>query len=325
MGRARRADAGVTLIEILVVIVIFSMLMGLGVSVLRNANKDLGVRAAAGRVVAMIRAAHDHARAENSPAWVIFTMQEPSAGALTKETVGMWHCEEDGRGAFGLDPKVTGAVIQPGRIGMGYRMRKPGDSVELGEIPFQAKDQGVALELWFWRDAGGQKSTIAAAGKDLELLLDATGRVTARIGGLNLGSGDALLPRESWIHVQLLHNGRQAKLFLNDVEVASVNGGVQWSDKPAPILVGGGRDGLVGMVDEIRLSLIVRRDIYRLPAQVEFQFAPGTVPVNDEVILAFDSLGRLDPARHPGPFSFKVKSPADEKEIVVTPQGAVRR
>ena len=60
-----RRRSGVTLLEILVVLTILGMIMGLTIGVLRNANRDLGVMAAANTITALLRAAGEHARAEN--------------------------------------------------------------------------------------------------------------------------------------------------------------------------------------------------------------------------------------------------------------------
>lgn len=324
MPERRRSRAGVTLIEILAVLMILSLLMGLGVAVLRNANKDLGVRAAAGRIVTILRGAHEHARAENSPAWVVFTVQEPTAAALTRETVGMWHFEEDGAGAFGKGPTVNGPLIAPGRVGMCYRFRRTTETIDLGPIPIQSPDQGLSLEMWFWRAPGGGKSVLCSAGFPLEVVLEAGGRVNARVLGVTLNSGDIVVPRESWVHLMVFHNGREARLFINGAEVRGAAGPPQWT-KPGPLVIGATKDGLVGLVDEVRLCLIVKRDIYRLPAQVEFEFPPSLRPVNDEVVVAFDTAGRLDSTRHAGPVTFKVKSTADEQSITVTAQGMIPR
>ena len=61
-GRTRRA--GYTLIELLVVIIIMSMLLGMSIIMFRNANKDLGVRAASSHCIAMLRHVRDFSRSE---------------------------------------------------------------------------------------------------------------------------------------------------------------------------------------------------------------------------------------------------------------------
>ena len=51
----RKGSRGLTLIELIVVIVILAMMLGLSVSLFKNANRDLGVRASTAQVVATLR------------------------------------------------------------------------------------------------------------------------------------------------------------------------------------------------------------------------------------------------------------------------------
>ncbi len=116
--------AGVTLLELVVVIVILSLLLGLSIALFRNANHDLGVRSSSGHLTALLRAARDQARAERAPAWVVLDTAENSVYAMTKETVGEWHFEDTvTTGAFGKNGRVSGqAQLVPGRVGMAYLM-----------------------------------------------------------------------------------------------------------------------------------------------------------------------------------------------------------
>ena len=94
-GTGRR---GVTLLELLAVIVIISMLLGFAVYYMQGANRDLGVVASVNHVAGLFRIAQQHARTTSSPAWVALDTRGNTAYVLLKETVGEWHLEPDPKG-----------------------------------------------------------------------------------------------------------------------------------------------------------------------------------------------------------------------------------
>ena len=59
---------GVTVLELLAVIVIMSMLLGFAVFYMQGANQDLGVHASVNHVAGLFRLAQQHARTTSSPA-----------------------------------------------------------------------------------------------------------------------------------------------------------------------------------------------------------------------------------------------------------------
>ncbi|HTF56256.1 MAG TPA: LamG-like jellyroll fold domain-containing protein [Planctomycetota bacterium] len=322
-GSASRAPrSGVTLLEILVVIVILSMILGLSLGILRNANKDLGVMAAANTVSSMLRAAAEHARAENAPAWVVLDMNERSIGALTRETIGMWHFE-DTTGAFGKDIKVSGAVQDKGRVGLAYRFNGP-HFIDCGEVLVYRPDQGMAIEMWFYRFPGTGKHILASIGNDMEVWADPVGRVHVRVGNVTANSETHLIPRESWIYLQAVYNGREIKILLNGAEVGTKPCRHTWKSA-APLIVGSRKDGIAGYIDEVRLSLVVPHDTYALPPEVEFDLPKGSKVQDGEFIIAFDNAGRLDGARHPQELTLTLHSPVASRTIVVTRQGLIKR
>src|SRR5689334_21490295 len=126
-----RGRAGLTLIELLTVVVIFSMLLGFSVLFLKNANRDLGVNASANTVQSLLRGAHQVARSNSAPAWVVLQMQQNLVYVLAKETVGEWHLEDSapggaGQGAFGKMATINDGVSVPGRVGAGIRLKSQG-------------------------------------------------------------------------------------------------------------------------------------------------------------------------------------------------------
>ncbi|HEU4339289.1 MAG TPA: LamG-like jellyroll fold domain-containing protein [Planctomycetota bacterium] len=320
--RTKLRRSGVTLLEILVVLAILSMIFAMTIGVLRNANRDLGVMAAANTVTALLRAAGEHARAENSPAWVVLNTNERTAGTLIRESIVMCHFE-DTSGGFNKTIDVHGAVQVLGRVGLAYRF-KGSDTIDCGDIPRFAADQGISIEMWFNRNPGQGKHILASIGKEMEVSVDAVGRVQARVGNVTADSGTNLIPREWWVYCQAIYNGREIKILLNGAEAGSKPCRHQWRGS-APLVLGAKKDGLAGLMDEVRVSAIIPHDTYQLPPQVEFELPRSAKLQDGEYLIAFDGTGRLDATRHTGEVTITLKSPAASKTLVITRQGQVRR
>jgi hypothetical protein len=129
------------------------------------------------------------------------------------------------------------------------------------------------------------------------------------------------VPIDAWCHLQLVFSGRELKLLLNRREVTAAAGKADWA-RGGVFTVGG--SGFTGIVDEVRLGLILPRDEVALPAEVTISVEGVQLPESGEVVIAFDSEGRLDPSVSPQPFKFTVKSSADAKRITVGPGGTLQ-
>jgi type II secretory pathway pseudopilin PulG len=311
-----------TLLEILTVLVIFSLLLGITASFMQGANRDLGVAAAANHAVGVLRIAHQQSRSSSAPSWVVLDTKEGRIYMLLKETVGEWHLEDLGTtGAFGRDGKVSGGMQVQGRVGKAIQLS--GGTIAFGEVPFYAPDQGVAIEFWFLRRSGRGRGVLCSIGSDIEASSEPDGHIEARVGTLRVSSGQIRVPIDAWCYFQLVYSGRELKLILNRREVMSVNGKTEWA-RGATFAVGGG--GFNGVVDEVRLGLIIPRDEYLLPSECTFAFPAGfQLPDSGQVVIAFDAEGRLDPSVSPQPFEFSLKSPAAAKVIKVGPGGTLQQ
>jgi prepilin-type N-terminal cleavage/methylation domain-containing protein len=320
---ADRSRRGMTLLELLTVLVIFSLLLGITAAFMQGANRDLGVAAAANHAVGVLRTAHQQSRSSSAPSWVVLDTKQNRIYMLLKETVGEWHLEDmTTTGAFGKDGKVSGGQNVPGRVGKGIQLSGSA-SISCGEVPFYAPDQGVAIEFWFLRRSGRGRGILCSLGEAIEVSSEPDGHLEARVGSLRVSSGQIRLPNDAWCYLQLIFSGRELKLILNRREVQSVTGKFEWV-RGASFGVGG--SGFTGIVDEIKLGLIIPRDEYLLPAECGFAFKEGfKVPDSGEVVIVFDAEGRLDPSVSPQPFTFSVKSPAATKEITIGPGGTLQR
>src|SRR5262245_41610223 len=318
---AHGSRQGITILELLTVVVIFSILLGLAVTFLQGANKDLGVAAAANHAVGVLRVAHQQSRSTSSPSWVVLDTKANRIYLLLKETIGEWHLEDMvTTGAFGKDGKVSGGTpAQVGRIGKAIQLSGSA-SINFGEVPLLAADQGLSIELWFLRRSGRGSGVLCSVGDAVQVMSESDGHIEAKVGALRVSSGQIRVPLDAWCHLQLVHSGRELRLILNRREVQRAAGKADWS-RGGVFTVGG--SGFTGIVDEVRLGLVLPRDEYVLPAEVSI-VVPGLQPTDPgEVVIAFDSEGRLDPSVTPQPFSFTLKSSADAKEIIVGPGGTL--
>jgi type II secretory pathway pseudopilin PulG len=312
-----------TLLEILTVLVIFSMLLGITAVFMQGANRDLGVAAAANHATGLIRLAHQASRSESAPSWIVLDTKENRIYLLLKETVGEWHLEDMvTTGAFGKDGKVNGGNLVPGRVGKAIQL-SGSSTIAFGEVPVYAPDQGLAVEFWFLRRSGRGRGVLCAIGDAVEVSSEPDGHIEAKVGNLRASSGQIRLPTDAWCYLQLIYSGRELKLILNRREMQTVAGKADWV-RPASFSVGG--SGFTGVIDEVRLSLIIPREEYLFPHECSYRFKEGfQVPESKEVVITFDAEGRLDPSVSPQPFTFWIKSPADEKEITIGPGGTLQR
>ncbi len=327
MGGIRIPDSsrrGVTLLELIVVIVIFSMLLGFTIYLLKGANRDLGVTATANQVTGLLRSAHQLARTASSPAWVVLDTRDNSAHLLFKETVGEWHFEEQGgqeAGAFGKAARITNGSSAAGRVGRCVKLAGSG-TIHCGEVPVYAMDQGVAIELWFLRPHGRVgRGVLATIGGEVEVSVETDGHVQGKVGSLRVTSAGARVPNDVWCHVQLIYSGRDLRLYLNQNQVALAQGQANWTVN-SPFIVGHSRSGFAGLVDEVRLSLVVPRDAFQLPAEVAWEVVSGvTAGPNGEVVIPFDAEGRLALTAE---VEVAVTSPTERKVIKVGKAGNVQ-
>ncbi|HVR86862.1 MAG TPA: LamG-like jellyroll fold domain-containing protein, partial [Planctomycetota bacterium] len=234
-----------------------------------------------------------------------------------------WHLEDlVTTGAFGKDGKVTGGSLVTGRVGKGIQLSGSA-SIAFGEVPTYALDQGIAIEFWFLRRSGRGRGVLASVGDAVEIATETDGHIEARVGGLRASSGQIRLPNDAWCYLQAVYSGRELKLILNRREVQSVVGK---TELPRGLNFSVGGSGFTGIIDEVRLGLIIPREEYFLPNECSIGFKTGfVVPESGELVIAFDAEGRLDPSVTPQPFSFTIKSPAAAQEITIGPGGTLER
>jgi prepilin-type N-terminal cleavage/methylation domain-containing protein len=316
-----RSQRGVTLIELVVVIAILAMMLGLAVVFLKNANRDLWVGAAANRASALLRTAHQYSRSSASPAWVVFRPKERTVHLLTRETTGEWHFEDE-TGAFGINAQMSAGSVVPGKVGKALRLG--GGMVTCGEIAYYAPDQGISIEFWLWKRQPRGRQSIISVGKLVELMVDAGGDLSARVGNITVAPQDARLPFKTWCYIQVFYAAGRLLLMVDGKPIGDAEGSVKWTES-MPLVIGGSRGGFNGIIDELRAGVIVPRQKYLLEREVEFSFTGLKPNAKEEYIVHFDERGRLDATRHRSSVRIEIKSPVAKHGMEVGVAGTLMR
>lgn len=191
----RQKPRGITLLEMVVVLMIIAMMASLAVALLQGASKSLSVPATATHLDSLARTARLHARLQGAPAWILFDTRERQISVLAKEPYGMWHFERmtgTGRGsttagAYGRDASFQGsqaAAFAAGKVGQGVVVNSD-TVIELPNIPFWHPRQGVSIEFWINRAESSSDQTLLTLNGSPMLTLEQIGasiRDCARCG-----------------------------------------------------------------------------------------------------------------------------------------------
>ncbi|MBI3096704.1 MAG: hypothetical protein HYY93_00430 [Planctomycetes bacterium] len=338
-----RVEAAVTLIELLVVVTIIAVVFGLGLAVLSQTNKDMGLRGAVGQVNSVLRFARATAINEHAPCHVEVDPKERRLVCVVKRTMGLWHCEDlrsDGQttGAFSRDGRVSGGVPSTGRFGNGLGFEGKGGSVDCGPIPIYTSDQGLEFEAWVHQSRRVEQTVIEKKG-EYALGIDKTGLPWAQVGRLKVTARGQQVPLHYWCHLRARYDGDDVRLYANDRQVGYAKGKVSLSDSGASLTLGSTSAPYVGTLDEVRVSALIAspQQEFRLPDHVAIWIgdAPDIkeVPEGEEVAVTpspqkaekiyFDGMGRLDAERHPGPFRLTLVSAHEKATITITRIGTV--
>ncbi|MBL8769188.1 MAG: prepilin-type N-terminal cleavage/methylation domain-containing protein [Planctomycetes bacterium] len=318
----RRARRGFTLLELLTVLTLLSVLMGIGVGAFRKLNP--GRTMAVAQVKDALRSARLFALEQSVTSRVTLDVAQNVIAASGIVAVGDWHFEtEDGRGWPQNARFDGGASVQPGgAIGhcVVFPPSDPG-TVRLGRGPAFDFVNGLRLEA-FVRVGKEATGRIVSKG-DAFVLAIGPGRtlkgsvmVSSRKSGetpeaLTVASTEPL-PVERWVRVGLTHDGRSLKLWMNGIEVASVDDQERRLPMPeteAEILIGSVRPTFVGAVDEVKLGSFVTQQAPPLPEGVRLA---------DGGDVWFDARGRLDSRFHTKPVTIKLLYDEDSRTREVT-------
>ena len=304
-----RREAGFTLLELLLVMLIFGLIAGAGLGFF--ATLDLGKGQSAGQVKSALRRAREAARARRSPACVRLDRGASTLSVESQRVVGTWHFEGASlAGAFGLDGFVDGGrFLQDGWIGAALAFDgKPGARAEIPvqrDPAFDLSD-GFALECALRRDATGG-GRLLAVGTCLEVFVNAAGAVLATFqalvdqegrpvvaGSVTVESEAHVLPPETWCLLRVVYDRRRLGLFVDGVPVGAVEAQARVAPVDGPLVLSDARHPFPGAMDALVFSVVEVSE--PIPLGDTAHFGPDTP---DQV--CFDASGSLDRRRHADP------------------------
>jgi len=338
---ARRA--GLTLIEILVVLAIAAVLFGAGIGVFKGITRSGARQAARAEVLNLIHKARNAARGEERSA-ILFEENGTRVRAIIQRVVALLHFEdlEDGvtTGADRKDGKVAGGTIyERGKVRRAMQLE--GGTIDLGRYPDYDATDGVGAELWF-KPASKNTMTLLEKGRSWRLYVEParTGLVVKaeiHVGRSNAGStrllldgSGTVLPVGRWAHIGFSYDRAFAILEVNRVEIARVpkdpsmdsdspSGAMEpievepetrpiVRDPEAPLMIGSGGSPVDGYVDEVRVTAVLSGDVVNLPEGVTIECESDGIHFED---------GWLDDRFHTAPVKFSVQFEGRGKPVVV--------
>jgi prepilin-type N-terminal cleavage/methylation domain-containing protein len=317
LRRTARAS-GVTLVELMVVMSIIAILMGLGMAMLTESNKDNGLKAARGAVLGTCRYARSAARNSRAPVWVRVDPQGRWIATVVRRPMGAWHFEEEPlTGALGHDAEMhDGKLFDDGRVGRAVLFGDKGGHLDCGNVPLLATHQGLLVELWYRAIQHRKQRTLVSKRGEFEIALDKEGNLAAYAGSetdrVQLYARGASLPLGKWTKIALLWDGAALTLLVNDHPLAKKTGTASFSLSDGNFTVGSGEYPLDGAVDEVRVDALIEDTRYNLP---------DLLAVSGPAEIRFDATGALDADAHTGPATITIRGPADSLDVTVNMLG----
>jgi len=310
----RARNAGLTLIELLLVMGLLALVLGAGLGSLASLNP--GERAAVGLVQDALRSAHNSAVSRVASARVRLDRAENTLIAEGLQVVGTWHFEDTSlRGAEGLGGIFYGmptAVTPHGWIGnaLDFGRDPRGAEVEFAiqDDPIFDLSRGFVIDLHVRPHRLGAARLLeipqvveidmtGSGGLKMKLYRRATREVTGveRTGaGLTCESEPAVLREEAWVHLRFTYDQRVARILADGMVVASVPGEFRLWKVEHSLRIGSRSSSPACVVDELALAVVVAADELKLPGDVTL--AKGTPRM-----VQFAAGGALDPSVHSEP------------------------
>lgn len=309
-----------TLLEIMVVLVILSMILGIGMGVFSKVGS--GSSLALARIKEVVRTARFHAMRERAPSLV---RADPEASVIVGvgwRNVGVWHFEEieedEGKGiSFGFPHQAMladASIRDGGVIGncLDFTLEEQPRSAAAYIPPIVSLDSvdGVSLECFVYVNRHGLDQTVLSKGEAYSLGINRDGRLTASLrlvkedapkddagATTSLEILDYTLPLKKWIPLSLQFNG---------YSLVVKAGGIMRYHESLPkrkrlvfhggrrLELGGRADTCFdGLLDELRVSAAVLGE--------EVPFHESIQLLGESFTIHFDEKGFLDRDYHQGP------------------------
>lgn len=325
--KGRSKTDGFTLMEVLVVLLLMSMLMGIGVGAFSKVGG--GPELARSQIREAIRTTRHHALRERAQAVVLLEPEANSVTGVGWKLVGCWHFENAAGGestGFPVAAAADASQIAPGGV-IGNCLDLTLESNPSITIPAVASlntPTGVSIEL-FVRLLGPGERYLAGKGEFYNLVVSEDGLLSARfkvraadegrlaaVEDYEIVADDYVVPLGEWVKVALHFNGFTCSLaaegIVREEEVFQKRKQI-FTDQTTPIVVGNEKDPFDGYVDELRISVAVAG---------EKMILPESVSLGKKVHrIFFDRDGRLDRGHHTAPVEIAIEH-EDSRPSVLT-------
>jgi len=346
--------AGVTLLELLMVIALMALVVGSGLGLFAGLNP--GKRTTVGLIQNTLRSAHNSSVARLAPARVRFDLASKRTDAeaklrpdrLTAEgmrVIGTWHFEDDSlAGAFGLNGvNMGGYLIEDGYQGKALSFNgEPRDSrVEIGVHQDSAFDFRYGFDIEFVvKQERRQGARILTIGDSIKIEANSRGGLLAFFraedvsdtGFASAGAWttfrteDGMLRTGKWTRVRAVYDCRRLSVYVDGLRVRPVSGGELVEELEASahvwkvnsaLILGGGQSPFPGAIDHLVISAVAASQTLELPAGSNL--AADTPP---EIVFAAG--GPLDASVHEKPIVLTVEfDDGNTEEIHVGLYGTV--
>lgn len=317
----RSARAGVTLLELVLVMAILATVLGVGVGLF--AALDVSKRATLGELKGVLRAARTSATAQGATTRVRIDAENGLVWAELLHTVGTWHFEGDLNGAFGHGGVLRdGAYLDDGYIGkaLGF-WGQPGSRAEipLNQDPaFELRD-GFRFTAAIQNDGGGR---LLEVGRTFQVDLNAAGSVRASFTAELLKDGApqpggqvvaqtevGVLRPGRWSLLEIVYDRVALRILVDGLEVAQTAESAPVWKVDDPLTLGSSRRPYNGAIDCLVVAVAVPEEPVALP--VDARFDAGTLKE-----IVFEAAGGLDRRVHPEPVFLHVDFEDGTRETV---------
>lgn len=314
--RKRTARAGMTLIELLIVMGIVAVVLGAGLGAL--AGIDTGSASAIAVVNSSLRSANNWAVARRAPARIAFDSEANTIHAEGLAVIGTWHFETNPpRGAFGLNGSYQGVEhVDDGYLGKALDL----EGAEEGgvySVPVHASptyDLSSGFQIAFAaKPVGKGAARVLAIGETLAVEFTSNGAIKAWFKGerreenavvtpsgkVLAETSPGLLRVGSWSRILVSYDRRELAIFVEGVPAARTSDEAYVTKVTGPLVVGAPRRQWPGRIDSLVVSAVAADEVIDLPEGVSFaETAPKQV--------VFAAGGGLDRRAHAGPVRFSL-------------------
>ena len=313
MRGAREKRAGVTLLELMLVLMLLALILGSGIGIF--SSFDFGKRQAAGLVRNVLRSAQNTAIASSAPSRVRIDKTSGRFHAESMVTVGTYHFENRSIEGCGPAGSAEPEHFDP-RGYLGACFRPAGIRKAVAEIPLErdpgfdfARGFSIALALYRETDEGGRVFTLGDADPTVGLDLGKNGALRARFrtrsgeldsqkpgGSVILQSEPGQLAVGRWAIVCMRYDRAHFELLLDDVVLDSQDETSYVWRIDAPLVLSDAALPFPGRIDNLVIGVMVAGEASVLPESVRFS---ADTPEKIEFVASggLDRQVHLDPPR----------------------------